>query len=83
MHMIKPIDREAVVSAAKTGRIVCAQDGNIIGGLGYQVAAVLAEEGGSDASSRCSARRMSSCRSRRPISCSIATNMTQRAWQRI
>lgn len=44
MHTIKPIDREAVVSAAKTGRIVCAQDGNIIGGLGYQVAAVLAEE---------------------------------------
>lgn len=83
MHTIKPIDREAVVSAAKTGRIVCAQDGNIIGGLGYQVAAVLAEGGGSDASSRCSARRMSSCRSRRPISCSIATNMTQRAWQRI
>ena len=45
MHTIKPIDREAVVSAAKTGRIVCVQDGNIIGGLGYQVAAVLAEEG--------------------------------------
>ena len=80
--MIKPIDREAVVSAAKTGRIVCAQDGNIIGGLGYQVAAVLAEEG-----IGCKFKMLGAPdefgRSRRPISCSIATNMTQRAWQRI
>lgn len=45
MHTIKPIDKEAVLSAAKTGRIVCVQDGNIIGGLGYQVASVLAEAG--------------------------------------
>lgn len=45
MHTIKPLDREAVLAAAKTGRIVCAQDGNIIGGLGYHVAAVLMEAG--------------------------------------
>ena len=41
MHTIKPIDEEACLSAAKTGKIVCAQDGNIINGLGYQVSAVL------------------------------------------
>lgn len=45
MHTIKPIDKAAVASAAKTGRIVCAQDGNIQNGLGYQVAAVLMESG--------------------------------------
>lgn len=45
MHTIKPLDKQAVLSAAKTGRVVCAQDGNIIGGLGYQVAAVLMEAG--------------------------------------
>lgn len=45
MHTIKPIDEEAVIAAAKTGRVVCAQDGNIINGLGYQVAAVLMEAG--------------------------------------
>lgn len=47
MHTIKPIDKKAVLDAAKTGRVVCAQDHNIIGGLGYAVAAVLAEEGAS------------------------------------
>lgn len=45
MHTLKPLDREAVLDAAKTGRIICAQDHNIIGGLGYLVAAVLAEAG--------------------------------------
>lgn len=45
MHTIKPIDREAVINAAKTGRIICAEDHNIFGGLGSQVAMVLAEEG--------------------------------------
>jgi transketolase len=45
MHTIKPLDNEAVLDAARTGRIVCAQDHNIIGGLGYAVAAVLAEAG--------------------------------------
>ncbi len=44
MHTIKPIDRDAVRSAAETGRVIAAQDHNIIGGLGYYVGAVLAEE---------------------------------------
>lgn len=45
MHTIKPIDREAVLQAAKTERIVAAQDHNIMGGLGTYIAQVLAEEG--------------------------------------
>ena len=45
MHTIKPLDVEAILEAAKTGRIVCAQDHNIIGGLGYAVGTVLAENG--------------------------------------
>lgn len=45
MHTIKPMDVDAVLSAAKTGRVVVAQDHNIVGGLGYAVAAVLAENG--------------------------------------
>ena len=45
MHTIKPIDREAVINAAKTGKLIVAQDHNVVGGLGYSGAAVLAEEG--------------------------------------
>ena len=46
MHTIKPIDREAVVKAAKETRfIITAEEHNIIGGLGSAVAEVLAEEG--------------------------------------
>lgn len=45
MYSIKPVDREAVVSAAKTGNILVAQDHNIVGGLGSMVATVIAEEG--------------------------------------
>lgn len=45
MYSIKPIDREAVISAAKTGRVVVAQDHNIIGGLGSLVSTVIAESG--------------------------------------
>lgn len=45
MYSIKPVDRRAVISAAKTGHIVVAQDHNIIGGLGSMVATVIAEEG--------------------------------------
>ncbi len=45
MHTIKPIDREIIKKAANTGVIVAAQDHNIFGGLGTQVAQVLAEEG--------------------------------------
>ncbi len=44
MHTIKPVDREAVLSAASTGRVVVAQDHNIIGGLGEAVSSVLAQE---------------------------------------
>lgn len=44
MHTIKPIDRDTVIEAAKTGIIVVAQDHNIYGGLGTYVAQVLAEE---------------------------------------
>ena len=43
MHTIKPIDRDAIVSAAKeTGAIVTAEEHQIIGGLGSAVAEVLA-----------------------------------------
>jgi len=45
MHTIKPIDEAAVISAAKTGRVIAAQDHNIIGGLGYYAAAVIAQAG--------------------------------------
>ena len=45
IHTIKPLDRQAVLEAAETGVLVVAQDHNVIGGLGYHVAAVLAQEG--------------------------------------
>lgn len=46
MHTIKPIDREAIVRAAKeTGRIVTVEEHNLSGGLGSAVAEVLADEG--------------------------------------
>lgn len=45
MYSIKPLDKEAVYSAAKTSRIVVAQDHNIIGGLGSAVAMTIAEAG--------------------------------------
>ncbi len=45
MHTIKPLDKAAVLAAAKTGRIVIAHDHNIIGGLGSHVSMVLAEAG--------------------------------------
>ncbi|MBQ0027426.1 MAG: transketolase family protein [Lachnospiraceae bacterium] len=45
MYSIKPIDREAIISASGTGRIVVAQDHNIVGGLGSIVATTLATEG--------------------------------------
>lgn len=44
MHTIKPIDRDAVISAAATRNVVVAQDHNKIGGLGSAVAEILAEE---------------------------------------
>ena len=45
MPSIKPLDRDAVIEAAKTKNVIVAQDHNIIGGLGSAVATVLAEEG--------------------------------------
>lgn len=45
VHTIKPLDVEAVVSAARTGRVLAAQDHNIIGGLGSMVAMAIAQAG--------------------------------------
>lgn len=45
MYSIKPIDRAAIIRAAKTGRVLVAQDHNTVGGLGSLVATVLSEEG--------------------------------------
>ncbi|HIU32229.1 MAG TPA: transketolase family protein [Candidatus Caccousia avistercoris] len=45
IHTIKPIDREIILKAAKeTGKIITAEEHNVIGGLGDAVASVLAEE---------------------------------------
>ena len=46
MHTIKPIDKDAIIDAAKnTGGIVTIEEHNIIGGLGAAVAEVIADEG--------------------------------------
>jgi len=46
MHTIKPLDQEAVLSAAReTGRIITVEDHNIKGGLGSAVAECLIENG--------------------------------------
>jgi transketolase len=45
MHTVKPIDREAVLSAARTGLIVTLEEHTVIGGLGGAVAETLAEAG--------------------------------------
>ena len=45
IHTIKPIDKEAIVKAAKeTKHIVTVEDHSIIGGLGSTVCEVLSEE---------------------------------------
>ncbi len=44
MASLKPLDRDAVVRAAATGRILTAEDHNVDTGLGAKVATVLAEE---------------------------------------
>lgn len=45
MSSIKPIDKEAIIKAAKeTGRIVTVENHNILGGLGSVVAEVVTEE---------------------------------------
>lgn len=47
MHTIKPLDREAVMAAARKSRtILTVEEHNILGGLGGAVAEVMAEEGG-------------------------------------
>jgi len=44
MHTIKPIDRDAIISAARdTGAIVTAEEHSVLGGLGGAVAEVTAE----------------------------------------
>lgn len=45
MHTVKPLDRAAVLAAAETGRVVAAQDHNLLGGLGQLVGAAIAEAG--------------------------------------
>jgi len=45
MASLKPLDRQAIVRAAATGRILTAEDHHIDTGLGALVAQVLAEEG--------------------------------------
>ena len=46
MHTIAPIDREAVLDAARrTGAIVTVEEHNVTGGLGSAVAEILADEG--------------------------------------
>jgi transketolase len=43
-HTVKPIDKEAIINAAKeTGNIIVVEEQNIIGGLGSAVAEVIAE----------------------------------------
>lgn len=45
MHTIKPIDREAIINAAKeTKKIITIEDHSVIGGLGAAVCEVLSEE---------------------------------------
>lgn len=46
MHTIKPLDRDAVLEAVKTGKIITVEDHNIINGLGSAVSEIVAEEGG-------------------------------------
>ena len=45
MHTIKPLDRDAVLEAAGSGRIMTVEEHNVIGGLGGAVAEVLADAG--------------------------------------
>lgn len=45
MYSIKPVDKEAVISAARTGNVIVAQDHNVYGGLGSIVGTVIAVEG--------------------------------------
>lgn len=45
LHTIKPLDEKALVkSAQKTGKVFCAEDHNVVGGMGSAVAELLAEK---------------------------------------
>jgi len=53
MHTVKPIDKDAIITAAKeTGAIITVEEHQIIGGLGSAVAEVLLENGQSPAFKR-------------------------------
>lgn len=45
MHTVKPLDRDAVLAAARAGRLMTVEEHNVLGGLGGAVAEVLTEEG--------------------------------------
>lgn len=45
MYSIKPIDKQAVIKAAKTGAVLVVQDHSVYGGLGSIISKVIAEEG--------------------------------------
>ncbi len=45
LYSIKPIDKKAVIDAAKTGKVIVAHDHNVYGGLGSMVSKVICEEG--------------------------------------
>lgn len=45
MRWVKPLDRQAICDAARTGVVVTVEDGVSIGGAGEGVAEVLAEAG--------------------------------------
>ncbi|QWW18706.1 transketolase family protein [Schaalia sp. 19OD2882] len=46
MHTVKPLDRDEVLRAMKTGRIITVEDHTILTGLGAAVSQVVAEVGG-------------------------------------
>ena len=56
MCSVVPMDRAAVVAAAKTGVVVTAEDHNVNTGLGTLVGSVLAEEGARCAFRKCGVR---------------------------
>ena len=44
LHTVKPLDEKTLVqSVKKTGKVFCAEDHNVIGGMGSAVAELLAE----------------------------------------
>jgi transketolase len=45
MHTIKPLDREAVLSAAESAAVMTVEEHSILGGLGGAVSEVMAQEG--------------------------------------